>query len=200
LAPPAPAATLHPLAQSPQPADTPTQTHPAPRKEKHSHKSSSGRASHGSSAKESPCTVRCKAQTSTRDTCTSPSPHRTTQPKAGSLDADKDLASQTASYPSSSPTTAEPPAAAPSPSCPLATPQHAAPGTNPQRSAPSAAPQPAPDHSTQTPSLKQHAYHHSLATQASTRHLWACRPRPLRVERSLRDWCIPSVSSSRWSR
>ena len=135
-------------------------------------RSSSGPASHGSSAKESPCTAPRKAQTAIRDTCKSPSRHRTTQPTAESPDADTGPASQTACLPSSFPAAAEPQAASPSPSCPPAAPPRATPDTNPQRSAPSAAlqhPQLAPAHSTQTPSLKQHASHHSLAIQASTR-------------------------------
>jgi len=171
-APPAPAAAPHlpsPFRindQPPEQAHTPTQTHLSPHKETHSHKSSSGPASHGSSAKESPCTAHCKAQTATRDTCTSPSRHRTTQPTAESPDADTDHASQTTSCPSSSPAAEEPQAASPSPSCPHAVNSFAAPGTNPRRSAPSAAPRPpqlAPTHSIgRRPFHPPHATHSAI--------------------------------------
>jgi len=149
-APPAPAAAPHLPSPCREKAHTPTQTHPSPHKETRSHKSSSGPTSHGSSAKESPCTARYKAQTATRDTCTSPSRHRTIPPTTESPDADTGHASQTTSRPSSAPATEEPQAASPSPSCPHAVRSFAAPGTNPRRSAPSAAPRPpqlAPAHS-----------------------------------------------------
>ena len=85
------------------------------------------------SAKESPRTARCTAQSASRDTCTAPSRHRTSPPTAESRDAGTDRAWQTACHRSCGPAATEFPVASPSLSRLCATRRPAKPDTTRRR-------------------------------------------------------------------